>query len=152
MKNLIQNRIFQITAALILGSSIGYFSNHSKVETKEVEKIIYIEKQSQEQNRDQKITRKKTKTPDGTIVTETTVENKESNKSSKESVLVSEHSKETKITSRPDYRIGLIYKPLLPNQNQEYQIMFEKRIFGEIYLGLSGSSNKTFGISVGIGF
>src|SRR5689334_1408695 len=64
-----------VIGAVVLSAvtfSLGRFSSPKKVEVKEVEKIVYVEKEKKEREQNVKETEKETRLPDGTIITERT--------------------------------------------------------------------------------
>lgn len=125
--------------------SIGRFTGPTKVETKEVQKIVYQERQVKERERNTRETR----LPDGTVIRETNSNVRvDTDRSTK-----SETSKETATTSRPNWRASGGYVPMIPGfQEPRYSIGLERQVISEIYAGITVTSDKTVGLSISIGF
>lgn len=82
--------------------------------------------------------------PDGTKEEVTVVTDK-----SKESKEI----KNTKIVSKPDWHVSASAKTKSIQMNDlVYSVQVERRILGDIYLGVVGSSDKSAGLSVGFEF
>lgn len=131
--------------ALALAFSAGRFSAPVKVETREVEHVV------DNVNRNQNVieTTKETRMPDGTVVKETRKEKETSTQTERES----QTSKTQNIENRPGYRIGILYEPAIKGfQNQSGALILEKRIFSEVYIGISVSTNHTAGVTLSLGF
>jgi hypothetical protein len=144
--------VFVLIVALV-SFSAGKFSSPTKVETREVERVVYRDRTIKDVAKDViKRTTVVTK-PDGTVTRETIVEDRSKAHSDSTSEGSSEKSVLTKVDSRPDWRIGGIFKPdVYGFQTYEYAVTLERRIIGEVYAGLSVSSDKTLGIVLSIGF
>lgn len=125
--------------------SIGRFTGPTKIEVKEVQKVVYKERV----RRDRETSERETHRPDGTVVKERetrTVTDRNRD-------VDSETSKETKTTSRPNWRINGGYIPAIQNfQETRYQLGIERQIIGEIYAGVIATSDKTVGVTISIGF
>jgi hypothetical protein len=140
-------------AIAILMFSIGRFSAPVKTETKIVEHTVYKENQSIDRDQDVVVSTKKTKTPDGTVITETRKEKQTDTKTITQVDIDSQKSILKITEDRPSYRVGAVYEPPIPAfQDAEYQLIVEKRIVSEFYLGVSGTSRHTLGLSVSLGF
>lgn len=125
--------------------SIGRFTGPTKVETKEVVKVVYKERVT----RDRETSERETHLPDGTVVKERETRTVTDRNRSADS----ETSKETKTTNRPDWRLNGGYIPAISGfQQTRYTLGIERQIIGEIYAGVVATSDKTFGITISIGF
>lgn len=134
-----------------LGFAFGRYSapvkTITKTETKTVEVIKEVKVASQQNNRQIHIVT--TKYPDGRVVTETFILNKDTivisdNKESvKENTVVV--TKEV-YNKKPDYLVGVLVetdysKPI-------YGVSIDRRILGPIFLGAYGKTDKQVGLSL----
>ena len=137
----------QAAGVLLFGAlcfSAGKFLSPAKVETKEVERIVYKERT----DTTKKVDKKETIHPDGTRVIETASETKRVKDTSADI----ESQKETKTTSRPDWRVSLNYVPSYSNHVQIYGLDIQRRVFSEIYVGAFVNTQKQIGLSISMGF
>lgn len=134
--------------ALMFGAvcfSAGKFLSPAKVETKEVEKIVYKERTDTTKKTD----KKETIHPDGTRVIETVTETKRTKDKSADIETI----KQTATTNRKDWLVTLGYSPATYiNSEQSYTLSIQRRMFSEVYLGAYVTTQKTIGISIGVGF
>lgn len=133
--------------------SLGRFSGPKKVEFKEVQRTVYIEKEQKEKEQNVKETEKETRFPDGTIVKEKTKTKETQTKS--ETKTEAFQSKETvrKVESRPSWRVGLGYSISIEVGHEvSYSLEIDRRLIGEIYLGGVVSTDKTVGLVLSLGF
>jgi hypothetical protein len=120
-----------------------------KIETREIEKIVYRE--SQRENQSVSTRTKEITMPNGIVVKET-ISNAHTQKET-EIDLTKEREMVRIETSRPDWHLGLTYVPAIVRiQDQNVTVDVQRRIFSELYLGLAVSTNKTVGVSISIGF
>jgi hypothetical protein len=127
----------------------GKYSGSTKIETREVEKIVYRE--SQRENQSTSTRTKEITMPNGTVVKET-ISNTHTQKET-EIDLTKERELVRIETNRPDWRLGVTYVPAIAMiQDQNVTIDIQRRIFSEIYIGLAVSTQKTLGVSFSIGF
>lgn len=127
-------------AALVVAFAAGRFSSPKKVEIKEVERVRVVKDQQVKE------TKKETRLKDGTVIIETTKDKQTHTDKN------SEKKTEKSVESRANYRVGLIYKPTMLKQSESYGLILERRLFGEIYFGVTGSTDKTVGLVLSIGF
>jgi hypothetical protein len=140
-------------AVILVSYSIGRYSSPAKVEIKEVERVVYKENESKDRNLNSNEHYIETVRPDGTIIKERIKIKEYQTRTDRSSESERESSKEKLIENRPDWSFGLVYEPIVPGfQEERYTGIIERRILGEIYLGLAGSSEGTFGLSFSIGF
>ncbi len=144
---------YLVAIALLLAAyTTGRFSGPSKVEIKEVEKIVYRESETKDRNLNSNETSKETRLPDGTVIIEK-IKNKEyETRSERNTSTQSERILEKKTEARPNWHMGVVYEPaIMETQAVRYTGLIERRIMGEFYIGLSGSSEKTVGLSFSLG-
>lgn len=138
----------QLAAVLVFGAvcfSAGKFLSPAKVETKEVEKIVYKERTDTTKRTD----KKETIHPDGTRVIETVTDTKRTKDRSADI----EKSKESVTTNRKDWLVTIGYAPATYAYGvQSYTLSIQRRMFSEVYLGAYVTTEKQIGLSVGIGF
>lgn len=132
--------------------SIGRFTGPTKVETKEVEKVVYVDRVVKDIDKDVQTTTKVTTKPDGTKVVETTREDKSKIHTDENKSGASEVTRETKTEDRPDWRLGAFYKPYMLNRNMEYGAVIERRVLGEVYAGVMVDNDRSVGFVVTVGF
>ncbi len=145
----------QLIAILVIALAYlaGRYSSPSEVEIREVEKIVYKESKSKDQNENIKKHKKKTVLPDGTIIEEEISEKEKETRTKTETQIDQEKESYSKITNRPSWSVGLVYEPAIKGfQQVHYTGLIEKRMFGEVYLGLAGSDEGTFGLVFRLGF
>lgn len=123
---------------------IGKYSTRPAIEIKEVEKTVFKERIDISRN----VNKKEVIKPDGTRIIEiSSITNQRSDTS-----IHKELSKDQKTTSRPDWRINLIYQPKIDVlQDQVVTADIQHRLFSEVYIGAFVTSQKTVGVSLGIG-
>lgn len=125
--------------------SAGKFSTPAKIETKEVEKIVYKERTDTTKKTD----KKETIHPDGTRVIETVTETKRTKDKSADI----ETKKETATTNRKDWLVTIGYAPATyAKSEQSYSLSIQRRMFSEVYLGAYVTTEKTIGLTIGVGF
>jgi hypothetical protein len=132
-----KSNVTKFGIGLLIAFFAGRFTAPKNVQTRETEN------QRREQNvREDK---KETRLPDGTVIIETRKE--------KETVTEKQKESKSKTESRPSYRVGLVYEPAIRGfQDVTYQVVLEKRILGELYVGVAARSEKTVGITLSLGF
>lgn len=146
-------------AILALVISIGFFflgkySTPTKVEIKEVEKIVYKESTSLKTNIDRDFDKTITEKPDGTKITEIKTKTVRTSESEKNKDLNSEVSKSNVIINRPQYRLNLSYVPKFINPNEYYRLGIDIRIVSELYVGINFTTEARpqlgFNLSLGL--
>lgn len=133
-------------ALLGIGIAVGHFNAPTKIETKIEEKIVY--KEAQVKNRTVYV--KETKSPDGTIVREETVKEKEKTKTSTVSDKTTEE--ETSYYT-PQYHVSLF--ATTPLTAPQYGVAISKRFIGPFTLGVVGtydSQRLNYGVTIGMMF
>jgi SRSO17 transposase len=141
-----------LTIGLVIAASFsaGRFLTSPEIQIKEVEKIVYRESTEQKHNQSTVTKSKETKLPDGTVITEQVSRTKEASETKSETEM--DKTKETlKVTeNRPDWHLNV--SNLYGSDSQSYTIDIQRRIIGEVYLGINVSTSKQVGFSIGIGF
>jgi hypothetical protein len=133
---------------LVIAFSLGAFYGPKKTEIKEVEKIVYKESSETKKNVKKTTKKKETINPDGSKTIETITESDSSTHKNTDKSLDSDKSKQTTTTARNDWFIFGTYRPDI----QSYGVGIQRRVIGEIYLGAFVNQDKTYGMSIGIGF
>lgn len=143
MKNI---KIYCIALVLcVLSYFGGKYTNPPSATNKESE--IVKEKKKTETTRT--TDKKETTLPDGTKIVETVTRTERKTDSEKNK----ETSKETVVKSRPEWRTNLTYLTRIDKlEEKTFVADVQKRILGEIYLGVSASTQKQIGLSISIGF
>lgn len=86
---------------------------------------------------------KEIKQPDGTIVKETTVTDK--------SVINSKSELKVEVAkNKNQISLGTTYN--FKDKTQVYDLIYERRMLGDVWLGVKGSTNGSVGVQVGIEF
>jgi uncharacterized membrane protein YfhO len=139
-----------IAVAAFLG---GNYLGPKKTQIKEVEKIVYRESVDSKTNSKRTVVKKEVKRPDGTIEIETSTSIDRSTDKKTDVTLDRENSKEVKTDNRSDWRLNANYYPeIIGIQDKSAAFDLQRRILGELYIGLSVNTQKQLGISFGIGF
>lgn len=131
----------------VISFSVGKFSTPAKVETKEVEHIVYKDRVVVDEKKDVVTRTKETEMPDGTKVKETVTEDKSASHSDASQALDRDLEITSKTENRPDWRIGATY-----SREGVYGAVIERRLLSEIYVGVIGSSDSRVGVIVSVGF
>jgi hypothetical protein len=140
-----KKKIFVVSVLCLVCFSLGRFASPAKIETKEVEKIVYKERVTQ----DRRTVTRETKRPDGTVIKERDTQVR----TDRNTDASSETSKETKTTNRPDWRLSGGYIPAVPGfQEPRFQVGLEHQILSDLYAGLYVTSDRNIGLSISIGF
>lgn len=132
---------------------VGRFFSPKRFEEKKVEKVVYVDRvvTKEEKNVTKKVTKKRS--PDGTVITETEIVDKSKTDTDSSHKITQEIVTQKSVSSRPDWRVGVTYKPTLFGQTiPQYGLMLERRIFGELYVGGILSTAKDIHLVVSIGF
>ena len=149
-----QNKqIALVTLLVVAAFSIGKYSGPAETQTKEVERIVYRDRIVEDEKRDIDTVIRETLLPDGTKVKETTIKDRTETQRDTATEIDKSRMVETKITNRPGWRLGAIYKPEVRGfQDGSYGVIVERRLFSEVYLGVTGASDRTLGLTVSFGF
>lgn len=137
------NTIKLVIAGLVLlavGTGIGRYLTPAKVEEKVVEKVVEKEK------KDIHTITRIVERPDGTK--ETTIEHTDKSTNT----IATDKSKELKVDGRPDWKVSVGTGYDFKKKEQLYIGTIERRILGNISVGVFGTTNQQAGINVGIEF
>ncbi len=138
-------KLYALACALLISAFLaGKFSVNSaqSKSSEQTQKVVNIDQNVVEVT-------KETRSPDGTVVKETRKEKETITQRSSETSKVSSQT----IDSKPSYRVGVLYEPAINGlQKESGALIVERRLFSELYLGVSVSSNKTIGIGLSLGF
>jgi hypothetical protein len=105
-------------------------------------------------NKNQNVTEitKRTTMPDGTVIVETRKEKETSTQTQVQRLSEADSSSKTQTENRPSYRLGVMYEPAIRGfQDVVYGGIIERRLFSEVYLGVTANSRHTFGFSLSVG-
>lgn len=139
-----------LALAFVIGYSVGKYSGPAEV--REVEKIVYKESIDEKKNLTTIVNTKEVVLPDGTQIKESFTETKD--KTETISIVDVEQKRESiRIGNNgPDWRINVLYNPPTPLWGERYTLDIQRRIIGEIAVGINASTDKSLGISLSIGF
>lgn len=137
-----------IAILLIVAFALGSFFGPKKTEIKEVEKIVYKERSETKRDVKRTVKKKETINPDGSKTIETETEHDSSTNRSTDKSLDSDKTKHSTTNLRSDWFLVGMYRPDV----QMYGVGIQRRIISEIYLGAYGFQDRTYGISIGVGF
>lgn len=129
--------------------SAGRFLGPREVETKEVEKIVYKEREVKDETKDTKSTRKEIVRPDGTREIEIIRETQKAAHSDTQSETSQEKLSESKTTNAPNWSVGL-YKG-----SDGYLGTLDRRILGGLFIGVYGRTDgrsSDYGVGVRLEF
>lgn len=146
-----QKKLIAAGAALVIAFLAGRYFGPQEVQIKEVEKVVYKESLKQDRNQNVREVEKETRLPDGTVIKERIKTKETETLTDYRTEIEKRKEKSQVITSRPDWRLGLVYEPAIPNHQEDaYTGLIERRIFSEIYLGVS--IGNELGVILSIGF
>ncbi len=141
----VAKQIFILVVVAGISFSIGKFLTPPSVK----EKIVYRENTSVKVNSDRTLDKIKTIKPDGTQTIEWRIHTKKTSEKTSEVTL----DKEKTMEQRKNWMVFVTYQPsLVTIQSQNVTIGIQKRLFSEIYVGGSISTDRTFGVTIGVGF
>jgi hypothetical protein len=117
--------------------SAGHYLGPKKVEIKEVEKIIYKERETTEEDKKTRSTRRETINPDGTRVVEIIRETDKKTRTDSQVEVDSERTSETKSVNQSQWSVGLY------RSTSSYSATIDRRILGGLFIGVHGHSDHT---------
>jgi hypothetical protein len=140
---------------IVLAFVAGRYSMPSKVEIKEVEKIVKVEVESKEKREKGTIHEIEKRRSDGSVEIERTTvyDNTEVNK--KETKSSHEKTSITKMENLPDYQVGALYRlSSKDDSSNRFTVVVNRRLLGSIYGGayVKPDSELEYGISLSVGF
>jgi hypothetical protein len=142
-----------VLALMVVSFSAGKFFGPKSVQTTETEHVETTTNQNTNKNQNYIETKKETRQTDGTVIIETRKEKETTTQTTRETNTETAKTSETLVESRPSYRVGVGYEPAIKGfQNVTYAVTVEKRLFADIYMGISGSSRRTIGLTLSLGF
>lgn len=122
---------------LAVGYGVGRYLQPARIEIKK-EQVEVVKK-------DIKIVEKLITRPDGTTEKETITEDKtKTEKETLESSLT--------INKKPDWKVSGLSGLDLSSKSQFYGVQVDRRIIGPVFVGVTATTNKTIGLSVGMEF
>lgn len=121
----------------LLGFSAGRFMGPKEVEIKEVEKIVYKEREIKDERKDTRSTRREVVRPDGTREIEIVRETQKELHSDTQTEGSKETVSEKKTSNQSDWSVGIY-----TNQTQ-YLGTIDRRIIGGLFLGVYVRSDLT---------
>jgi sortase (surface protein transpeptidase) len=140
-----------IIAVLLLAISFsaGKFLSPAKVSEKIVEKIVYREASYTEEDDDQITTQRTTKKSDGTLITETILEKKQSEVTATSKESESYHMTSRTTENKSQYSVGLY-----TSTRRDLLLTLDRRLFGGVSVGVYGlydPSQRFIDTRVGVG-
>jgi hypothetical protein len=147
-------KMYGAIAVVVCGAFfVGRVSGPARVETKEVEKIVYRERSDEKKDVTTSMRVKEITMPNGEVVKETIVDTHESSDKSVAIDLHKDTEKQTITNNQPDWFLSLTYEPpLIGWQSEQYTMTLSRRLFSTIYVGASASTDRSIGVTIGIGF
>lgn len=150
VQSVVKNKYILALLIGIISFILGKYSNPSKIEIKEIEKVVTIEKQSSDKDEKGIVYEKEIIKEDGTKeITRTKIyQTQETIK--KESFASRETFKSIKKSFLPEHQVGLLYTL----KDNDYGITYQKRIFSSLYIGgyFINGTEKQYGLNVSLGF
>lgn len=148
-----QKLVITVIVIAAVAFALGRFSSPKKMEVKEVEKIVYRDRETKEKDQNVKEVEKETRLPDGTVIKEKTKIKETQSRTLTETESQKDQRSEKRIENRPSWRIGLSYEvPYRDVQEVHYSLILERRLFGEVYFGGIISTDRTVGLMLSFGF
>lgn len=146
-----KNKILIAICSIAIGFSAGRFLGPKEVEIKEVEKIVYQEREVKDEKKDTKSTRREIVRPDGTREIEIVRETQKETHSDSSKETESETISQKKSSNQSNWSAGYY------TDKKEHLLTVDRRILGGVFLGVYGRSNKTlndtgYGIGIRIEF
>lgn len=142
-----------VAVLLIAAFSIGRFFSPASLQLKSSVTDNKHDNQTVTQNQDVVEVITETRKPDGTTIIEKRKEKETSTQTTHERDSQKETVTSKTIEVRPSFRIGGVYEPAIKGfQESHYQVILEKRIVSELYVGISGRSDRSFGFTLSLGF
>ena len=122
---------------MAVGYGVGRYLQPARIEIKK-EQVEVVKK-------DIKIVERVVTRPDGTTEKETITEDKtKTEKETLESSLT--------VNKKPDWKVSGLSGLDLSNKSQFYGVQVDRRIIGPVFVGVTATTNKTIGLSVGMEF
>lgn len=142
-----------VACVCVVAFSAGRFSAPKSVTTAETEQQTVDQTKNIDKNQNVVETTKETHTPDGTVVIEKRKERQTTTQTEIKTDIEASKTSTTMVENRPSYRLGIQYEPAIRGfQDSVYTGVVERRLFSEVYLGVTVSSRHTIGLSLSLGF
>ncbi len=127
-----KNKLLFAGLALVAAFSAGRFLGPRSMETKEIEKVVYREKASQDDKKQVRVETRETILPDGTRIVENISDTKTETRTDSERSLDSEKTKVSIQTDKPQWSVGLY------TDRKFLAGTIDRRILGGVFLGVYG--------------
>jgi hypothetical protein len=140
-------------ALISIGVGIGRFSKPTKIITKVEKKevIKYVEKK--QENKNVRITKKKTIKKDGEVIEEEVTEDKSETNTEISATSKKESKKEEKTINNAGITLSaLVLARDLSVNEYEFGVGFSKRVFSNISLGIIATEKRAVGLTIGLDF
>ena len=149
-----KKQIAGVVVLIAVAYSVGRYTGPTKVEVKEVEKVVYQERVKKDSERTVERNIRETTLPDGTVIKEILQTRNTKTKTDTDTSSTKESVSTSSITNRPSWRVGLGFDPSIPSiqEGPHYSLRVERQIISELYIGVQVDSRKQAGISLSIGF
>lgn len=147
-----------IAALLALTFEAGRYSKPAKVEvvTKEVIKEVIKQDTTKDINKNKVVVIHKTIHPDGSVTTDTTITDRGTIDSHTTTDIAKEAIKTSSTTTTRDSGLTIealaLFKVCNLNCPPDYGVAVSKRVFGNLRVGVLGTTQKQIGVSVGLDF
>jgi hypothetical protein len=146
-------KYFVIVGLMCISFTAGRHLGPKSVSNQSTEQIKTDQTKNVDRNQNVIETTKETRSPDGTVVIEKRKEKETSTQTQVQKNSETSKSSSQTIENRPSYRIGMQYVPAIKGlQDSSYTGVLEKRLFSEVYVGVTASSLHVFGVSLSLGF
>lgn len=129
----------------------GRFSSPKEVEIKEVEKVVYKERETTEEDKKTRSTRRETINTDGSRTIEVIRETDKKSRTDSQIETESERVSEGRTVNQSNWSLGLY------RGSESFSATLDRRIYGGLFLGVYGRSdltlnNREFGVGLRIEF
>lgn len=128
------NKYKYFVLALVITFVAGRFTGPRQTETKEVEKIIYKERETKDEKTNIRSERRETTLPDGTKIVEIIRDRKSESHTDSSVEANKETSKDVKTINKPGWSVGLY------SNREVIAGTIDRRILGGLFLGVYGRS------------
>lgn len=140
-------------AALAIAFGAGRLSKPSKVVTEYKDKEVIVYKETKEEKKDVKITRRRTTEPGGKVTEEEVIEDRTSTETESTASSSREVNSKSQITNTAGLTLSALVLAKDSNLNEyEFGIAVSKRIIGNISIGAIATEKRQIGLTVGIEF
>jgi hypothetical protein len=130
-----ENKTLLAGILILVAFFAGRFTGPKRVETKEVEKIVYKDRVVKDDKRETRLETRETILPDGTIIRETIKVSKKESSTDSRREYASEKEKQSSSSSQSQWSVGLY------SDRKFLAGTIDRRILGGLFLGLYGRSD-----------